>query len=261
MKIAISGKGGVGKSTVAAALCLYLARRGARVLALDSDPDANLASALGISAAEQQKIKPISQQIDLIESRTGAKISGYGQVFKLNPDVSDVAGEYAYDKDGVRLIVMGAVSAGGGGCACPENTFARALVTDLVLHKDDALVMDMEAGVEHLGRATARGVDVLVIVSEPGQRAIDCARKIIELSREIGIKRHSLIANKVTCPEDERFIASSLLECEWIGTIPYSEAFRKADRDGVSAMDAIDGDAQLTACFEQIFARMVNIDK
>jgi len=168
MKIEISGKGGVGKTTLAAALSLLMVQRGRKVLAVDADPDANLASALGISEEKQGTIIPISRQVALIEERTGAKVKQYGQVFKLNPEVSDIADKFAIRHSGVALLVLGAIESGGSGCACPESTLIRALVTDLVLYKDDALVMDMEAGIEHLGRGSARGVDTMIIVLEPG---------------------------------------------------------------------------------------------
>ena len=172
LKLAITGKGGVGKSTLAATLAALLAEQGRRVVAVDADPVANLATALGISAAEQAKIVPISQRRALIEERTGAKVKQYGQVFKLNPDVADIAETYAYRHKGVALLVLGAVQQGGGGCACPESVLLRALVQDLVLAQEDALIMDMEAGVEHLGRATARGVDVVLVGGGAGE-AID----------------------------------------------------------------------------------------
>ena len=175
LKLAISGKGGVGKSTLAAALATLLAEKGGRVLAVDADPVANLATALGIPAAAQAQIIPISQRKALIEERTGAKVKQYGQIFKINPEVSDIADTCAYRHNGVALLVLGAVKQGGGGCACPESVLLRALVQDLILHQNDALIMDMEAGVEHLGRATARGVNTLLVVVEPGQRSIDCA--------------------------------------------------------------------------------------
>lgn len=240
MKIAISGKGGVGKSTIAGALAVLLARRGGRVLALDSDPDANLASALGIPRSEQDKIVTIAQQIDLIEERTGAKVGQYGQVFKLNPEVSDVADTYAYNKDGVSLLVLGAVQQGGGGCACPENTFVRALVTDMVLFKDDTLIMDMEAGIEHLGRATSKGVDVMLAVVEPGQRSVDCALSVEKLANEIGVKNVLYIANKITNDQDEAFIREALAGKQVIAMLPYSDSVKHADRDGVCVCDAMD---------------------
>ena len=240
MKIAVSGKGGVGKSTVAAALALSIAKDGGRVLALDADPDANLASALGISHEEQKKLIPISKQIALIEERTGTKIEQYGKVFKLNPEVSDIADKYAYTHNGVSLLVLGAVKAGGGGCACPESTFIRALVTDLVLYKNETLIMDMEAGVEHLGRATAQGVDVMVVVVEPGQRSIDCANTILRMAKEIGLKKVMFVGNKITNKVDEEFIKSSLDGQQFLTMLPYSQTIRNADRDGVSVLDMLD---------------------
>jgi CO dehydrogenase maturation factor len=239
MKIAISGKGGVGKSTVAAVLSLLLAREGKRVLALDCDPDANLAGALGMSDAEQAAIVPISEQAALIEERTGAKVKRYGQMFKLNPEVSDIADGYAIKYNGVDLLVLGAVNAGGGGCACPEGVLIRALVMDLVLYKDETLIMDMEAGVEHLGRATSRGVDAMLVVVEPGQNSIECAQRVIRMSKEIGIKDIRFIANKVNDREDEAFIRAALAGYEILEVLPYSEEIRKADRLGKSIIDAL----------------------
>lgn len=239
MKLAISGKGGVGKSTVAAVLSLLLAREGKRVLALDCDPDANLAGALGMNKAEQARIVPISEQAALIEERTGAKVKRYGQMFKLNPEVADIADGYAVKYNGVDLLVLGAVNAGGGGCACPEGVLIRALVMDLVLYKDETLLMDMEAGVEHLGRATSRGVDAMLVVVEPGQNSIECAQRVIRMSREIGIKDIRFIANKVKDGEDETFIRSALAGYEVLEVLPYSEEIRKADRLGKSIIDAL----------------------
>ncbi len=252
MKIAVSGKGGVGKSTVAAALALLMAERGGKVLALDADPDANLASALGITNEDQKKIVPISRQIKLIEERTGASVNQYGQIFKLNPEVADVADKFAYTHKGISLLVLGAVRKGGGGCACPENTFIQALVRDLVLYKNETLIMDMEAGIEHLGRATSQGVDVMIVVVEPGQRSIDCARTVQRMAGEIGIKNLVFVANKVAGAEDETYIRDSLPGCDLLSVIPWSERIRNADRDGVSVLDALGGDERLRAEFVRL---------
>ncbi len=241
MKLAISGKGGVGKSTLAAALALLLARQG-RVLAVDADPDANLASALGVPAAARESIIPIAERKALIEERTGAKVKEYGQIFKLNPEVADIAANFAYEHEGVALLVLGAVDSGGSGCACPENVLLRALVTDLVLHQDEALVMDMEAGVEHLGRSTARGVDVMLIVVEPGRRSLDCARRLQGMARDIGLRNVRAVANKITSSADEEFIRAGLNGIPVIGSIPYSKRIMAADREEKSVLAGVDAE-------------------
>jgi CO dehydrogenase maturation factor len=242
MKIAVSGKGGVGKSTISAALSLLLAEQGKKVLAVDADPDANLAAALGFSLDAISAIIPISRQVELIEERTGAKVNQYGQIFTLNPEVSDIAGKYATVHRGVSLLVLGAVKRGGGGCACPENVLIRALVADLILNKDEVLVMDMEAGLEHLGRATTSGVDTMIIVVEPGFRSVEGAKRIIEMANQIKLEDIRFIANKVSGPEDERFIRESLQGQEILEIIPYSESLRRVDRPGKSVLDNIDDD-------------------
>jgi CO dehydrogenase maturation factor len=244
LKIAVSGKGGVGKSTVASIIALMKAGAGERVLALDADPDANLASSLGITHREQRRIVTISQQIDLIEERTGAKVGQYGQVFRLNPDVSDVANLYAYKHRGVSLIVLGAVKSGGGGCACPENTFVRALVTDLVLFKGDTLIMDMEAGIEHLGRATSQGVGAMLVVVEPGQRSVDCALLVERMSKEIRIKKVVFAANKVTGDDDRDFIRNALPNRDILAFLPYTSDLKNADRDGAAPYDFLDDETR-----------------
>lgn len=258
MKLAISGKGGVGKSTVSAALAMLLARRGQFVLAVDADPDANLAAALGISSAEQQAIVPISKQEDLIRERTGAEPGKSGQVFKLNPDCSDIAERFAVNCNGVSLLVLGAVDHAAGGCACPESILLRGLVSDLILCKDQTLIIDFEAGVEHLGRATARGVDAMLVVVEPGQRSVDCARRIAQMADELGIAQTVAVANKITSPEDQEFLESALGEIPLLGSIPYEQEIRAADRDGQSVLDNVSGkiadyfDAILVAIEEHI---------
>jgi CO dehydrogenase maturation factor len=250
MKIAISGKGGVGKSSIAAALAILLARNNKKVLALDADPDANLANCLGFSREEQNKIVPIARHKELVEERTGAKINQYGQIFKLNPEVSDIAGDFAVKHNGVNLLVTGAVKRGGGGCACPENVLVRALVTDLIMFKDDVLIMDMEAGIEHLGRATTRGIDCMIIVVEPGQNSIDCANRIFKMCSEINLKNIAVVANKINSENDKAFIKNALPNCKFLGAIPWSNEIRSADRTDVSVLDNLS--EEMTGKFEAI---------
>jgi CO dehydrogenase maturation factor len=254
MKLAVSGKGGAGKSTLAAAIALLMARHGRRVLALDADPDANLAATLGIPEERRRQIVPISRQVDLIEKRTGAKVKQYGQMFKLNPEVSDIADGYTINHEGVSLLVLGAVEQGGSGCACPENVLIRALVTDLVLDKNEALVMDMEAGIEHLGRATAQGVNAMLIVVEPGLTSIECAFRIEKLSREIGIGNVQFVANKVTGDADHQFIKNALSKRDLLGVIPYCRGIRDNDWNGRSVLEGLDEEA--IRKFESVLNRL-----
>jgi len=243
MKLAIAGKGGSGKSTIAGALALLQARAGRRVLAVDADPDANLASVLGVPADQRSEIVPIAERKALVEERTGAKVKQYGQMFKMNPEVSDIADEYGFVHNGVALLVLGAIEAGGSGCACPESVLIRALVADLVLHKDEALVMDLEAGVEHLGRGTARGVDLMLVVVEPSRMSVECAERVFRMAAEIGISDVRVIANKIVTPEDEEWIREKLPDHEVVAALPYSKAIRAADRDGRSVVQGLGGEA------------------
>lgn len=257
MKIAVSGKGGAGKTVVTAALSLLAARQKRKVLAIDADPDANLAGALGFNAGEAGRIVPIAQQAALIEERTGAKVGQYGQIFKMNPEVGDIAETHAVTHSGVSLLVLGAASRGGGGCACPENVLLRALVSDLVLHKDEAVFLDMEAGIEHLGRATARGVDALLVVVEPSRNAVDCARRIVRMSQQIGLQKVRVVANKVANPDDGAFIVDALSGTEVLTCIPYADSIRRCDRSGASVLDDLEpvpltGFEQLLQTLEQL---------
>lgn len=226
MKIAVSGKGGVGKTTLSSLLCRYWAGKGFRVLAVDADPDANLGSALGIDVAG---IVPVAKMDDLIHERTGAQPGTVGGFFKLNPRVDDLPEALGKEKDGVRLLVMGTVKKGGGGCICPESALLKALMTHLVLYQKDVVVMDMEAGIEHLGRGTAQGMDRLVIVVEPGRRSIETAAKVRGLTEDIGLNKVVAVGSKVRNPKEEEFLRNNLDGIPLVGILPFSEEIAAAD--------------------------------
>jgi CO dehydrogenase maturation factor len=238
MKIAISGKGGVGKSTVAGTLARLYAADGNRVLAVDADPDANLASAIGFPPSLRSQIHTISTERQLIEERTGAKVRQFGQMFKINPEVSDIAQKYAVRYEGVDLLVLGAVEHAAGGCACPESVLLKSLVSHLVMRQGDVLILDMEAGIEHLGRGTAMGVDVMLVVVEPGQRSVECAERVRDMSAALGITQYGIVLNKTADPEeDSRWIADRFGASHLLATIPLDVRIARADRQGLALAD------------------------
>jgi CO dehydrogenase maturation factor len=231
MKIAISGKGGVGKTTFASLLIRSLADQGKKVLAIDADPDANLAQALGVK--DSQEIVPISNMKDLIEERTEAKVGSMGSFFKLNPKVDDLPERLSAEVDGIKVMVLGGVKKGGSGCICPESTLLKSLVRHVVLARDEFIVLDMEAGLEHLGRGTAMAVDRLVVVVEPGRRSIETAYQIQKLSQDIGVKKLSLIGNKIRSEKDKSFLLKQLPDLHFLGFIPFRDEIIEADLEGL----------------------------
>jgi CO dehydrogenase maturation factor len=198
VKIAVAGKGGTGKTTLCAALAVLFSREGRKVVVVDADPSPNLASALGVPDDARRKIVPISKMLDLIEERTGVRPGeSSGKMFVLNPMVDDLLERYGIDCiHGIKLLVLGTVTAGGSGCFCPENAMLRSLLKHLSFSKGDVLIMDMEAGVEHLGRSTAQNVDVLVAVAEPSVKSVEIAGQIRKLAGDIGIRRIAGVVNK-----------------------------------------------------------------
>ncbi|MBI4775069.1 MAG: AAA family ATPase [Deltaproteobacteria bacterium] len=235
MKLAISGKGGVGKTTVASLIIRAFNELGKRVLAIDADPDANLASALGIPDAD--KIVPIAEMKDLVEERTGMRPGTVGGMFKMNPKVDDLPEKLSAKKDGILLMRLGGVQKGGGGCICPESTLLKALISHIVLARDDVVVMDMEAGIEHLGRGTAQAVNKLIVVVEPGQRSVETARHIRQLASQIKLDKVALVGNKIRGEQDREFLKKNMPDFEFLGFIPYDEAIIEADLKGESPYD------------------------
>lgn len=254
LKIAIGGKGGVGKTTITALLARCLATdKNNKVIAIDADPVANLAAGLGIP--ENKPIKPISELTELIAERTGATPGTMGGFFTLNPKVDDIPDRFSLQRDGVKLLVMGTVQSGGSGCICPESTILKALMNHLVLVRDDVVIMDMEAGVEHLGRATSASVDALLVVVNPGARSRAAAAKIRQLGQDIGIKNILVLGNRVNGPEDEEIIRQSLSDFEIIGFIPEQDEIVNADRAGRRAFDDIShAPKELSAVVEKLLA-------
>jgi CO dehydrogenase maturation factor len=230
MKIAISGKGGVGKTTLAALLIKYFRDQGKKVLAVDADPDANLALALGIPDASS--ITPLSDMKDMVAERTESTPGKMGGFFKMNPKVDDIPEKYSRQLDGVKLIVMGGVKKGGSGCICPESVLLRTLITHLVLIRDEVVVMDMEAGIEHLGRATARGVDWLIVVVEPGRRSIETALQVKHLAQDLGLTKVAIVGNKIRQPADQEFLKQNLPDLPILGFLPFDEKVIEADLKG-----------------------------
>lgn len=236
MKIAISGKGGVGKTLLAALLSKIFARSGYSVIAIDADPDANLAATLGFP--DPDAITPISEMADLIEERTGARPGQSAPYFRLNPKVDDIPEKYARKMDGIRLMLMGRVKRGGAGCYCPESALLQTLMSHLLLARNEVVIMDMEAGIEHLGRGTARAVDKLIIVVEPGRRSIETANSIRGLASEIGIDKLAVVGNKVRNESDRKFLELNLPGFSFLGFIPYDQEIIEADHANRSPMDS-----------------------
>ena len=241
MKIAVAGKGGVGKTLIAGTLARLLARDGFRVLAVDADPAMNLAYALGIPSELAYKIVPIAENRELIEERTGGKPgSAFGVFISLTPTVDDIADKYGViGPDGVRLLVMGTVRSGGSGCMCPANSLTRALIRHITLMRGDAVIMDMEAGLEHLGRATVRGFEALLCVVDPGAQSIETAKRIKSLAEDISIKELLAVGNRVMTEEDGRFIEESLrkIGLNLVCTVPFDPDIIRADALRVSPID------------------------
>ena len=225
----------MGKTTLAATLARLYAAEGRPVLAADVDPDANLGLALGLSEEEVNSIVPVSKMKELAKERTGANESN--TFYRLNPEVSDLPDKLSRDIGGVKLLVMGTVDLGGTGCVCPEHVMLKAILTNLVFRKDDVVIMDMEAGLEHLGRGTASMMDQFIAVIEPGARSIQTYTRIKELAADIGVTKVRVVANKIRSEEDKAFIRERVPAEDLLGFISYNAEVIDADRKGLSPYD------------------------
>lgn len=230
MKLAVTGKGGVGKTTICALLARAYADAGNRVLAVDADPNTTLASCLGFPSPEN--IPALTEMSDLIEERTGVKPGTPGAVFQMNPRVDDIVERFSVSHNGISLLRMGMVKSGGAGCYCPENAFLKNLISHLFFGEQDVLIMDMEAGVEHLGRGTVRSVDWLLVAVEPSRQSMDTAKRIQTLAADIGLTRIGAICNKCRSEEEKDFVVKSLATLPLLGVLPYDESLRKSELEG-----------------------------
>lgn len=225
MKIAVSGKGGTGKTTLAALLAAELRRRDYRVTVIDADPNPTLAAALGFPPAP---LIPLLEMSDEIEERIGSQ----GGFIRLNPRVDDLVRRVAVAHDGINLIVAGGITHGGAGCACPQSVLLRRLLEHVVMELDEAVIIDLEAGLEHLGRRSAHEVDAMLVVVDPSRAGIETARRIRRLASEIGVARVLAVGNRIREPADVEYLAAQLDGLELIGTIPYSDDVIEAERAG-----------------------------
>jgi CO dehydrogenase maturation factor len=239
MKIAISGKGGVGKTTLAGLIAQVYADAGRDVLAVDADPSPCLAGALGFPMGLRAQLHPIAEMEDLIYERTGAKPGTLGGFFTINPRVDDIPERFCVTHRNVRLLEMGAVDLGGSGCICPESALLKTLFTHLLFRKDDVLILDMYAGVEHLGRATVDFVDAMLVVVEPTRRSLGTAAQIKSLANDIGLTRLWLVGNKVRNTEERDFLYAETPGLPVLGVLPADLAVQEADRLGIAVYDHV----------------------
>ncbi|HWQ79309.1 MAG TPA: P-loop NTPase, partial [Anaerovoracaceae bacterium] len=219
MKIAVSGKGGVGKTTVSSNLAKLFKKEGFRVYAVDADADSSLGLALGIDEKELDQVKPMIEMKDLI-----GEIAGEGALYTLNPEVESVIRKHSIDFEGIRFLRMGGIKKGGSSCYCRENTFLKALMNSLIMDTQDIVILDMGAGIEHLTRGTSASVDLMLVVTEPGRASIQTARTVEGLARELGIKEVRFIANKIRSEREREFIEQNFKSEELLGLLHYDEA-------------------------------------
>lgn len=254
--MAVTGKGGTGKTTIAALLAHFFSNDGFQVLAVDADPDAHLASAIGVPEELRNSIIPISSQRELIKERTGADPRRFGQLFRMNPKVADLPEKFCFEYRGIKLMVMGGISKGGGGCACPENILLRSLLSEVILNRGEVVIVDMEAGIEHLGRATARAIDQMLIMVEPGSRSVTTAKTILRLAEDIGIHSFGIIGNKIQGEKQGDWIIAQFSNQPILGMLSYHDGIRRSDQQQTPLSDALN--ESLEAEIRSIYLSLVS---
>lgn len=235
MKIAISGKGGTGKTTISACLSYIYLKNGKRVILIDADPDSNLKTTLNI----KEEITPLIELKEIIAERTGTKPGERAIIFKMNPEVDDIPEKFFYKDGNLLLGIMGTVRGGGLGCMCPENAFLKAILRNLILKRDEIVILDMPAGIEHLGRGTTEGIDWLLITSEPTEKSIETTGRIEKLAKDIKIKNIGVIGNKISSDEEKNFLIDRLKDMKILCFIPYFDNFKKSELKGQTPWEAV----------------------
>ncbi|MCS7180838.1 MAG: AAA family ATPase [bacterium] len=236
MKIAISGKGGTGKTTISTCLTQIFLKRGKRVILIDADPDSNIKTTLNI----KEEITPLIELKEIIAERTGTTPGERAIVFKMNPEVDDIPDRFFYKNGNLLVGVLGTVRGGGLGCMCPENAFLKAVLRNLILKRNEVVIIDMPAGIEHLGRGTTEGIDWLLIITEPTEKSIDTTERIEKLAKEIKIKRIGVIGNKVESEVERNFISEKLKNLNILGFIPYFQEIKKGEIEGKTPWEVVD---------------------
>ncbi|MEW5919946.1 MAG: AAA family ATPase [Bacillota bacterium] len=257
MKIAVSGKGGAGKTTVAAGLAYLLARDGFTVYAVDADPDATLGLTLGFTPAELAKLTPLVEMKEVIEEKSG----GGGAYYNLNPDVEDVIADYSLRRDNIRLMLMGGIKQGGSACYCRENSFLNAVLNTL-LDKQEAVILDTSAGIEHLTRGTAQGVDLIIVVTEPTRAGVKTAGLVCKLARELGIAGIKILGNKIRREEEKEYIRQHLPGETIAGFLPYvDKVWERSMEDHLAGFSADDLLAGLDEVYNNILKEEITREK